>query len=59
MRISLISGLDNGSPVESCIADMTQARDEGFARLWITQMPTDVDLLTVLPPRCVKFPISK
>jgi 5,10-methylenetetrahydromethanopterin reductase len=48
MRISLITGLDNASPVESCIADMTQARDEGFARLWITQMPPDVDLLTVL-----------
>ena len=48
MRISLITGLDNGSPVESCIADMIQARDEGFARLWITQMPPDVDLLTVL-----------
>jgi 5,10-methylenetetrahydromethanopterin reductase len=47
MLISLISGLNNGAPVESCIADMTQARDEGFARLWVTQMPYDVDLLTV------------
>jgi 5,10-methylenetetrahydromethanopterin reductase len=48
MRISLVTGLNNGSPVESCIADLTQARDEGFARLWLTQMPYDVDLLTVL-----------
>ena len=48
MRISLITGLNNGSPIESCIRELTQARDEGFARLWITQMPFDVDLLTVL-----------
>ncbi len=48
MRISLISGLDNESPLQSCIADMARARDEGFARLWITQMPSDADLLTVL-----------
>jgi 5,10-methylenetetrahydromethanopterin reductase len=48
MRISLITNLNNGSPIESCIRELTQARDEGFARLWITQMPFDVDLLTVL-----------
>ncbi len=48
MRMSLISNLNNESPVESCIRDLTQARDEGFARLWVTQMPFDVDLLTVL-----------
>jgi 5,10-methylenetetrahydromethanopterin reductase len=48
MRISMITGLDNESPIESCIRDLTQARDEGFARLWMTQMPYDVDVLTVL-----------
>ena len=48
MRISLITGLNNESPVESCIRDLTQVRDAGFARLWVTQMPYDVDLLTVL-----------
>jgi 5,10-methylenetetrahydromethanopterin reductase len=48
MRISLVTGLNNGSPLETCIADLTRARDEGFARLWLTQMPYDVDLLTVL-----------
>jgi 5,10-methylenetetrahydromethanopterin reductase len=48
MRISLLSGLNNESPIESCIRDLTQARDEGFARVWMTQMPYDVDLLTVL-----------
>jgi 5,10-methylenetetrahydromethanopterin reductase len=48
MRISLIAGLNNESPVESCIGALTQARDEGFRRLWMTQMPYDADLLTVL-----------
>lgn len=48
MRISLIAGLNNTSPVESVIADLTEARDEGFGRVWMTQMPYDVDLLTVL-----------
>src|SRR6201996_9493295 len=48
MRISLITNLDNKTPIESCIRDLTDARDAGFARLWITQMPFDVDLITVL-----------
>jgi len=48
MRISLIANLSNKSPVESCIRELTQARDSGFARLWMTQMPYDADLLTVL-----------
>jgi 5,10-methylenetetrahydromethanopterin reductase len=48
MRISLITNLNNKTPVESCIRDLSEARDGGFARLWMTQMPFDVDLLTVL-----------
>lgn len=48
MRMSLIVNLSNASPVESCIRDLTEARDDGFARLWFTQMPFDADLLTVL-----------
>jgi 5,10-methylenetetrahydromethanopterin reductase len=46
--ISLIAGLSNNSPLDSCIRDLTQARDDGFPRVWMTQMPYDVDLLTVL-----------
>jgi len=46
--ISLIAGLSNKSPLDSCIRELTQARDDGFARVWMTQMPYDVDLLTVL-----------
>jgi 5,10-methylenetetrahydromethanopterin reductase len=48
MRISLVAGLNNETPVESCVRALTRARDEGFGRLWMTQMPFDVDLLTVL-----------
>ncbi|MGA8546109.1 MAG: TIGR03564 family F420-dependent LLM class oxidoreductase [Mycobacterium sp.] len=43
-----MANLSNTSPVESCIRDLTQARDEGFARVWMTQMPFDLDLLTLL-----------
>jgi F420-dependent oxidoreductase-like protein len=46
--ISLIANLSNKSPLDSCIRELTQARDDGFARVWMTQMPYDVDLLTVL-----------
>ncbi|OBA81559.1 LLM class F420-dependent oxidoreductase [Mycobacterium sp. 1164966.3] len=48
MRMSLIANLSNKSPVDSCVRELTKARDDGFDRLWMTQMPYDVDLLTVL-----------
>jgi 5,10-methylenetetrahydromethanopterin reductase len=46
--MSLIANLSNKSPLDTCIRDLTQARDAGFTRVWMTQMPFDVDLLTVL-----------
>lgn len=48
MRISLTTSLNNASPVESCVRELARARDEGFRRVWFTQMPFDADLLTVL-----------
>ncbi len=48
MRMSLIASLSNESPVDSCIRELAQARDDGFARVWMTQLPYDVDLLAVL-----------
>jgi 5,10-methylenetetrahydromethanopterin reductase len=48
MLMSLIANLSNKSPLDSCIRELTRARDDGFARVWMTQMPYDVDLLTVL-----------
>jgi 5,10-methylenetetrahydromethanopterin reductase len=46
--ISLIANLSNKSPLDSCIRELTQARDDGFERVWMTQMPYDSDLITVL-----------
>jgi F420-dependent oxidoreductase-like protein len=34
--------------VQSCVRALTEARDEGFGRVWMTQLPYDVDLFTVL-----------
>ncbi|MDT5092497.1 MAG: 5,10-methylenetetrahydromethanopterin reductase [Mycobacterium sp.] len=48
MEISLVTNINNRSPVDTCIREMTAARDEGFRRLWFTQMPYDADLLTIL-----------
>jgi 5,10-methylenetetrahydromethanopterin reductase len=56
MRISLIAGLNNASPVDTCVRDLTRARDEGFGRVWMTQMPFDVDLLTVLAAALPQVP---
>jgi 5,10-methylenetetrahydromethanopterin reductase len=46
--MSLLANLSNKSPLDSCIRELTQARDDGFERVWMTQMPYDYDLLTVL-----------
>jgi F420-dependent oxidoreductase-like protein len=48
MEISLVTGINNRSPVDTCVSEMAAARDEGFRRLWMTQMPYDADLLTIL-----------
>ncbi|MBV9513130.1 MAG: TIGR03564 family F420-dependent LLM class oxidoreductase [Mycobacteriaceae bacterium] len=56
MQISLIAGLDNASPLDTCVSDLTQARDEGFGRVWMTQMPYDADLLTVLAAALLQVP---
>jgi F420-dependent oxidoreductase-like protein len=50
MQISMfgqISGL-GGSPIDSTIAYLSALRDEGFGRVWISQLPYEPDLLTVL-----------
>src|SRR3569833_127203 len=52
MQISLsIVGLlsdTGGSPVDATIKSLAQFRDEGFGRVWMAQLPTDPDLLTIL-----------
>lgn len=42
-----ISGLGD-SPIDSTIAYLSELRDEGFSRVWMSQLPFEPDLLTVL-----------
>ena len=42
MQISILGSLsDTGgrSPVDACVQNLAQLRDEGFRRVWMTQMP--------------------
>ncbi|WP_370500346.1 TIGR03564 family F420-dependent LLM class oxidoreductase [Mycolicibacterium sp. jd] len=53
MQISMfgqISGLSaaEGNPIDATVAYLSQLRDEGFARVWISQLPYEPDLLTIL-----------
>lgn len=51
MQISLLSSLGESggrSPIDETVANLSQLRDEGFRRVWMTQMPYEPDLLTVL-----------
>jgi 5,10-methylenetetrahydromethanopterin reductase len=51
MQISILSSLsDTGgrSPVAATVDNLAGLRDEGFGRVWMTQMPYEPDLLTVL-----------
>jgi 5,10-methylenetetrahydromethanopterin reductase len=51
MRLSMfgqLSGLGGGSPIDATIANLAQLRDEGFKRVWMSQMPYEPDLLMVL-----------
>jgi F420-dependent oxidoreductase-like protein len=51
MQISILASLSEsggGSPVDATVKHLAQLRDEGFGRVWVTQMPYEPDLLTVL-----------
>lgn len=51
MQVTLMSCLGDGagnSVVDAYIEELTGARDEGFRRLWTTQLMWEPDLLTVL-----------
>ena len=51
MQISMfgqLSGFGDGSPIDGTIAYLAQLRDEGFRRVWMSQLPYEPDLLTVL-----------
>ncbi|WP_173007880.1 TIGR03564 family F420-dependent LLM class oxidoreductase [Mycolicibacterium sp. P1-18] len=40
------AGRDN--PVDACVRNLAMLREEGFRRVWMSQMPYEPDLLTVL-----------
>ena len=51
MQMSILSSLsDTGgrSPVDAWVVNLAGLRDEGFRRVWMTQMPYEPDLLTAL-----------
>ncbi|MEW5812165.1 MAG: TIGR03564 family F420-dependent LLM class oxidoreductase [Actinomycetota bacterium] len=51
MQISMfgqLSGLGAGSPIDATIDYLAQLRDEGFGRVWMSQLPHEPDLLTIL-----------
>jgi 5,10-methylenetetrahydromethanopterin reductase len=51
VQVSILSSLsDTGgrSPVDATVDNLARLRDEGFRRVWMTQMPYEPDLLTVL-----------
>jgi F420-dependent oxidoreductase-like protein len=51
MQISMfgqLTGLGDGSPVDATIDYLAQLRDEGFGRVWMSQLPYEPDLLTIL-----------
>lgn len=51
VQISMFGQLgDAGSsnPVDACVRNVAQLHEEGFRRLWMSQMPYEPDLLTIL-----------
>ncbi len=47
ISLTLVGGV-GGSPIDATVNNLAKLRDEGFRRIWMTQMPFDGDLLTVL-----------
>jgi 5,10-methylenetetrahydromethanopterin reductase len=51
MRVSIfgqLSGTGADNPVDATIENLAMLRDEGFRRVWMSQLPWEPDLLTVL-----------
>lgn len=51
MRVSMfgqLSGTGEESPIDATVANLAMLRDEGFERVWMSQMPYEPDLLTIL-----------
>jgi F420-dependent oxidoreductase-like protein len=51
MRVSLVSSLSSYAPesaVNAFVDDVRLARDEGFAAMWMAQLPTELDVIVAL-----------
>ena len=51
MQVSMfgqLSGSGSQSPIDATIANLTMLRDEGFKRVWMSQLPYEPDLLMIL-----------
>ena len=51
MQISMfgqLSAAGAGNPIDATVQNLAMLRDEGFRRVWMSQMPYEPDLLTVL-----------
>ncbi|WP_197512722.1 TIGR03564 family F420-dependent LLM class oxidoreductase [Mycobacterium sp. 852002-10029_SCH5224772] len=51
MQVSMfgqLTGSGSQSPIDATIANLEMLRDEGFTRVWMSQLPYEPDLLTVL-----------
>jgi F420-dependent oxidoreductase-like protein len=51
MQVSMfgqLSGEGVQSPIDATIENLAKLRDEGFRRVWMSQMPYEPDLLTIL-----------
>ena len=46
--VGLLSDTAGKSPVDATVKNLAALRDEGFRRVWMTQMPWDSDLMTIL-----------
>src|SRR5690242_8152978 len=51
MQVSMfgqLSGSGSESPIDATIANLAMLRDEGFQQVWMSQLPYEPDLLTIL-----------
>ncbi len=51
MQVSMfgqLSGSGSESPIDATIANLAMLRDEGFKRVWMSQLPYEPDLLMIL-----------
>jgi 5,10-methylenetetrahydromethanopterin reductase len=51
MQVSMfgqLSGAGMDSPIDATVQNLARLRDEGFRRVWMSQMPYEPDLLTIL-----------